>query len=144
MEELFGHSLSRIIAIGLLLAALAVVVALSGRRIRKRRQFGARFRDAETGEFGKFDIEISAARRRAAAFTTEARFRMRHPRLVLYKRVQVFVEDSIVLEGRVTSPGQIELGPAHLRELPDVLRRGQRCRVAIDGSELFAADLAEA
>lgn len=138
LSELLKYA---IVVIGVVLAGLAAVLLAFGNRIRKQWEFDAEFRDAEGREFGEFEIESSAVGRGEAEFTVKARFSMRHPALVLYKRVQVLVEDTIVLEGRVSSPGQIALGPEDGRGLPDTVQAGQRCRVAIEGSELFAADL---
>lgn len=124
-----------------LLLLLVVLALLFGKRIRKRWKFEAEFCDMGGREFGEFDLEMSKIEREEPEYSFKARFRMRHESLQKGQRVQVYLEDLLVMQGDVTTAGRIFLRKsAVLSEVRDPAR-GQVCRVVWGGIEQFRAPI---
>lgn len=120
---------------------LVVLVLLFGKRVRKRWEFEAEFRDMGGREFGEFDFELSKIEKDEIEFSFKATFRMRHESLEKGQLVQVYLEDLLVMQGNVTRPGRIVLrGRAVVREVQDP-EPGQVCRVVWGGIEQFRAPI---
>lgn len=124
-----------------LVVALILMALVFGKRVRKQWDYEAEFRDEKGREFGEFDIESSRIEKKEADYTVKAKLRMRHPELTLHRAISVYVDDVLVLEGRVESEGRIMLGKGHLKNSVDSARAGQICRVASGETELFRAEL---
>lgn len=124
-----------------LILVLIVLALLFGRRVRKQWEYEAEFRDETGREFGEFEIESSRIEKQQAGFTVKARFYLRHPGLQAQQTVQVFLDDTLVMEGHVQEAGQIRLGNDHLHNVPDQVQAGQQCRIVIDTTELASASL---
>lgn len=124
-----------------LILVLIVLALLFGRRVRKQWEYEAEFRDEKGREFGEFEIESSRVEKQQADFTVKARFYLRHPGLRAQQRVQVFLEDALVMEGHVQQAGHIRLGNDHMHNVPDHVQEGQQCRIEIDTSEFASASL---
>ena len=92
-----------------LIGLLVVLALLFGKRIIKQWEFEAEFRDVKGREFGEFDIELSRIAKEETEDTFKAKFRMRHALLGAGQRVQVFLDDTLVLEGNVETEGRILL-----------------------------------
>jgi hypothetical protein len=122
-----------------LLLLLFVLAALFGRR--RRRRFEAGFRDMGGNEFGEFEIEVSRAGRQESSHSFKARFRMQHDSLEKGQQVGVYLDDSLVMQGKVGRNGRILLRDKAARgEFGDV-REGRVCRVVWGGIEQFRAPL---
>ena len=124
-----------------LIGLLVALVLLFGKRIRKQWEFEAEFRDDHGREFGEFDIESSRIEKQEPDYSIKAKLRMRHASLKLHQTVQVFVEDTLVLEGMVQTDGKIQLGHENARDKPGNVQAGQRCRILIGGTEMFSESL---
>ena len=137
------ESIVTLVAYGIfgLLALLVSVIVLFGKRVIKQWEYEAEFRDEQGREFGEFEIELSQVQKEEPQPTVKARLELRHASLTEHKTVQAYVGDRLVLEGMVTTPGRIfirrQLGEGDAGRIAD----GQTCRIAIGGSEQFAAPL---
>lgn len=121
-----------------LILLLFVLAMLFGKRIRKKWEFEAEFRDDKGREFGEFDIEMSRVEKDEPEFSFKAEFKLRHESLEVGQRIQVYLDDTLVLEGTVSAAGRIRLGQeAVVTEVTDA-SAGQVCRVVYGGLERFA------
>ena len=121
-----------------LILLLFVLAMLFGKRIKKKWEFEAEFRDEEGREFGEFDIEMSRVEKDEPEFSFKAEFKLRHESLEVGQRIQVYLDDTLVLEGTVSAAGRIRLGQeAVVTEVTDA-SAGQVCRVVYGGLERFA------
>ena len=110
-----------------LLLLLVVFVLLFGKRVRKRWEFEAEFRDMSGREFGEFDFEMSRIEKEEVEYSFKAKFKMRHESLPQGALVQVYLEDLLVMQGHVTKAGQVLL-----RDLPvRALTRASRAFLAL-------------
>ena len=120
-----------------LIGLLIVLALLFGKRIVKQWEFEAEFRDAKGREFGEFDIELSRIAKEETEDTFKAKFRMRYALLAAGQRVQVFLDDTLVLEGNVETEGRVLLRQEHLKAELTEASAGQICRVVFGGKEQF-------
>lgn len=124
-----------------LVGALFVFALLFGKRVKKRWEYEAEFRDASGREFGEVDVELSRIEKEEPDYTFKASLRLRHERLVPQSKVQVEIDDKLVLEGMVDKPGFVHLGNEHIRTILDRPSAGQACRVLVGGAVLASAEL---
>lgn len=124
-----------------LLVALVLLAVVFGKRVIKKWELEAEFRDDSGREFGEFDIEMSRIDKKEPEFSLKAGFHMRHESLREHQTVQVFVDDLLVLEGMANKPGWIRLNNDNLvNEITDA-KAGQLCRIVVGGAEMFAEEL---
>lgn len=124
-----------------LLVGLVLLAVLFGKRVIKKWELEAEFRDDSGREFGEFDIEMSRIDKKEPEFSLKAEFHMRHESLREHQAVQVFVDDLLVLEGTVNKPGRIRLNNDNLENEITDAKAGQLCRIIIGGTEVFAEEL---
>lgn len=125
-----------------LIGLLFVLAVLFGKRKITQWEYEADFRDERGREFGEFDIELSRIEKEQPEFSLKAKFKMRHESLKLHQTVQVFLENTLVLEGMVKQAGRIFLTEAeHLRSELEDPQVGQLCRVVAGGVTLFEQPL---
>jgi hypothetical protein len=124
-----------------LIAVLFLLALLFGKRIVKQWEYEAEFRDADGREFGEFDIELSRIAKEESADTFKAEFKLRHQSLQQGQRVQVFVDDILILEGHVETAGKIRLNQQHCKNTLETAAAGQLCRVVYGGVEQFSEAL---
>ncbi|MDJ0907120.1 MAG: hypothetical protein QNI96_13960 [Woeseiaceae bacterium] len=122
-----------------LIGLLVVVVMLFGKRIHKRWEFEADFRDATGREFGEFEIQLSRIEKEEPEDTLKAKLRLRHPSLVQHATVQVFIDDTLVLEKMVEKEGRIYVRTKDLVNPVDSVTAGQVCRVVVGGTVIASA-----
>ena len=121
-----------------LILAIFVLAALFGKRKITQWEYEADFRDERGREFGEFDIELSRIEKDEPNFSLKAEFKMRHPSLRLHSTIQVFLEDTLVLEGMVREEGRIRLTEReHLQNNVTNAEVGQVCRIVSGGATLF-------
>jgi len=120
------------------LLLLFVIAVLFGKRIRKKWEFEAEFRDADGREFGEFDIEMSRIDKKEPEFSFKANFKLRHESLDAGQRVQVYLDDLLVMEGSVATAGRILLGEDAIVNAATEAAAGQVCRVVYGGLEQFS------
>ena len=121
-----------------LILLLFVLAMLFGKRIRKKWEFEAEFRDEKGREFGEFDIEMSRVEKEEPDFSFKAEFKLRHESLEVGQRIQVYLDDALVLEGAVSKAGRIHLGQEAVVTEATEASAGQLCRVVYGGLERFA------
>ena len=120
------------------LLIIFVLALLFGKRIKKKWEYEADFRDAGGREFGEFDIELSRIEKEEPDFSFKAKFKLRHASLDAGQNVQVYLDDLLVMEGAVESAGRIYLKDAAIVNAVSEAREGQVCRVVYGGRERFA------
>lgn len=125
--------------VGLLLL-LVVLTILFGKRIRKKWEFEADFRDASGREFGEFEIELSRIDKEEPDYTVKGKFRMRHPALTMHSTVQVYVDDTLVFERMVDTEGRMYVQRTRLVNPIEQVSARQSCRVVIGGREVASAE----
>ena len=121
-----------------LIGALFVLALLFGKRIVKQWEYEAEFRDDSGKEFGEFDIELSRVAKEESEDTFKAKFRMRHDELGLGQRVEVYLDDVLVLAGNVEKEGRVWLRDEQVVTRLTEAREGQVCRVVWGGKERFS------
>lgn len=121
-----------------LLFVLFVLALLFGKRIRKRWEYEAEFRDESGREFGEFDIEMSRIEKEEPDFTFKADFKLRHESLEVGQRVQVYLDRQLIMEGVVETEGRIYLKQDAVVGAVKDASAGQLCRVVYGGLEHFA------
>jgi len=89
---------------------LIVFALVFGKRVKKKWEYEAEFRDEAGREFGEFDIELSQIQKQEPGYTLKAEFHMRHELPGHLQTVQVFLDDLLMLEGEVTHAGRVRLG----------------------------------
>ena len=137
MEMLFSIVMYVLFGFFGLLLLLFILAILFGKRIEKLWEYEADFRGADGREFGEFDFERSRIAKEEAEHSFKAKFKMRHESLAAGVRVQVYLDDALVMQGNVTEAGRIYLrNEAVVNEIDDP-REGQVCRVIFGGREQF-------
>ena len=126
-----------------LIGLLFLLALIFGKRIVKQWEFEAEFRDENGREFGELDIEFSRVGKKETEDTFKAKFRLRHETLEFGQRVQVFLDDTLVLEGNVETAGRILLSEEHIKMTLATASRGQICRVVYGGIEHFSQAIVE-
>jgi len=121
-----------------LLLLMFILAMLFGKRIKKKWEYEAEFRDADGREFGEFDIEMSRIEKEEPEFSFKAKFKLRHESLDAGQRVQVYLDDLLVMEGKVTTPGRILLRKDAVVNEATEATAGQVCRVVYGGLEQFS------
>jgi hypothetical protein len=120
------------------LLLLFVLALLFGKRVRKKWEFEADFRDESGREFGEFDIEMSRVGKDEPDYSFKAKFKLRHDSLEVGQRVQVYLDELLVMEGAVASSGRIYLKQDAVVSEAMEASEGQVCRVVYGGLEHFA------
>ena len=121
-----------------LLAVLFVLALLFGKRVVKKWDFEAEFRDQRGREYGEFEIELSHIAKEETEDTFKTSFTMRHKTLTVGTIVKVRLDDILVLQGPVETEGQIRLGEAHINTPLEDAHAGQTCRVYLNDIEQFS------
>jgi hypothetical protein len=124
-----------------LLALLLVVALLFGKRVKKRWEYEAEFRDIGGNEFGEFDFEMSKIEKEEPEYTFKATFRMRHESLEKGLVIQVYLDDLLVMRGHVEKSGRIYLRKSAVLNAVADPAEGQVCRVVWGGIEQFRATI---
>ena len=138
MDTLFSIVLYILYGFFGLLLLLFILALLFGKRVKKQWEYEAEFRDASGREFGEFDIEMSRIEKEEPDFSFKAKFKLRHDSLDVGQRVQVYLDDRLVMEGVVESAGRIYLKDEAIVNALSEARNGQVCRVVYGGQEQFA------
>ncbi len=141
MESLFSFMKYALFGLFGLFLVLIVLALLFGKRVRKRWEFEAEFRDLSGREFGEFDFELSKIEKQDIEYSFKAKFRMRHESLARGQLVQVYLEDLLVMQGSVTTPGRIVLRESAVVSEVQHPEPGQVCRVVWGGIEQFRAPI---
>ena len=121
-----------------LIGFLFVLALLFGKRIIKQWEYEAEFRDDSGKEFGEFDIEMSRIAIEQSEDTFKAEFKMRHVELAVGQRVEVFLDQSLILAGNVEKQGRVWLKEEHIVTRLSEAKQGQICRVVWGGVERFS------
>ncbi len=121
-----------------LVVLLVIYGYATGNRIEKEWEYEADFRNDKNREFGEFEIERSRNVKTEPEFSFKSKFKMRHESLTQFSKIQIYLEEILVLEGVVSSPGHAFLGMDAIQNEVDSPQAGQICRVLCDGKELVS------
>lgn len=138
MDTLFSIVVYILYGFFAFLLLLFILALLFGKRIKKQWEFEAEFRNADGREFGEFDIEMSRIEKEEPEFSFKAKFKLRHESLETGQRVQVYLEDLLVMEGEVEKAGRILLREDAVVNEATEASAGQVCRVVYGGLERFS------
>ncbi len=123
------------------LAVLFALVLLFGKRVKKHWEYEAEFRDASGREFGEFDMELWQIANEESEPTFQAKLRLEHESLEIGQRVEVYVDDVLVMAGNTQRPGRIFLKTDTVVAPLTEAAAGQQCRVVYGGREHFVEPL---
>lgn len=124
-----------------LLFLLIAVTLIFGKRVKKQWEYEAEFRDEGGVEFGEFEIELSQIQKEEPSPTVKAELKLRHESLIQHRTVQALIDDRLILEGMVTTPGRIRIRKRMGEADAGSVSSGQICRIRIGGSEQFEEPL---
>jgi hypothetical protein len=124
-----------------LLVVLIVIVLLFGKRVRKRWKYEAEFRSLGGEEFGEFSLAVSRIGKDEPEYSFKAAFRLRHESLEEGLLVQLYLDDLLVMQGKVEKAGRIHLKNAAPRNQATNPEVGRVCRVVWGGIEHFRASI---
>lgn len=126
--------------VGLLLLLLLLAVLLR-KRVRKRWAFKATFRDMSERKFGEFHIALSRIAKQESGYSIKATLRMQHDSLGKGQVVDVYLDDTLVIHGKVQKAARLVLRRKAVIDSVSEPRDGQVCRVVWDGIEQFRAPI---
>ena len=126
---------------GIGIAALVIITLLFGKRIKKKWEYEAEFRDASGKEFGEFEVEMSKIEKEEHDYTLKFEFHLRHKSVRQTQTVQVFIDDLLVLEGMPEKDGYVRLGNDNRQNTVDEPLQDKMCRVVIGGQEIVSQAL---
>lgn len=138
METLFSIVVYILFGFFGFILLLFVLAMLFGKRIETKWEFEAEFRDDGGKEFGEFDIKMSRIVKEEPDFSFKAKFKLRHESLDAGQRVQVYLDDQLVMEGTVETAGRIYLRDDAVVSAATEATAGQVCRVVYGGLEHFS------
>jgi hypothetical protein len=137
MDVIFSIIKTLILGFFGLIGLLFLLALIFGKRIVKQWDFEAEFRNERGKEFGEFNIELSRIAKKETEDTFKAKFRLRHESLQKGQRVQVFLDDALILEGNVEAAGRLLLTQEHIKTTLTTASAGQTCRIIYGGKERF-------
>ncbi|MEM7432760.1 MAG: hypothetical protein AAF351_12625 [Pseudomonadota bacterium] len=140
METLFEIAKYLVIGFFGLIGLLIVIAVIFGKRVYKQWEYEADFKDASGREFGEFEVELSRIDKEEVDDTLKAKLKMRHEALVLNASVDVFIDQTKVLETTVEKAGRVFTRDTPLLPSFDGVSAGQTCRVLVDGVEIASAE----
>ena len=112
-----------------LILLLFILALLFGKRIDKQWEYEAEFVDAKGREIAEFEIESSRIAKQKQDYSLKAEFRCRHPALTPGDRVQVYIDNLLVLAGAVETQGRVRFGNPDLVNAPAEPKAGQVCYI---------------
>lgn len=138
---MFDSVLTVLKYLGLGFVVLIALALIFGKRVKKKWEYEAEFRDEAGREFGEFDIELSQITKDEPDYTLKADFHMRHDSLEAGQTIQVYIDDLLILEGLITDAGRVQLGADRLQNSLSEAPKGQMCRIVCGNQELFRTEL---
>lgn len=123
-------------------ATLFTLMLLFKKQVDRRWGYEAEFHDKWGNELGELDIQMLRIGGDAAEFLPHATLIFKHASLTAEDVIQVFIEDELVLEGRVTRDGRIRLTDGDLMSDLRSARTGQKCTVRRGVHQLATGALA--
>ena len=117
---------------------LFLLALIFGKRVIKKWEFEANFYDDNRREIGEFDIEMKKYAKEEGDFKLEAKFVLKHPELEQGRVVQIYLDNTLLMEGVVEKEGRIRLNNEHLKSDIADPQEGQVCRVLCSSVELFS------
>lgn len=129
--------------IALLVVITVVITVVFGKRIEKEYDLEAEFHDEKGKEFAEFDLSSWRYQKEGGEYQFKASFKWRDSRLALDSKVEVLLENQIVLQGTVEKVGNIRLNNQHIVNQPENPQAGQQCQIRLDGEVVLEKALAE-
>ena len=131
-----GHLL--LIGLAISLFTLAMVFR---KKIERQWEYEAELRDKWGSEVGELDIQMSRVCGESVEFLPGATLVFRHESLTTDQIVQVYIEDELILEGRVSKDGRVHLADGDLMSDLESVSVGQVCTVKRGGEQLAEGPL---
>ena len=141
MDAIFNLIMYSLFGFFGLIFLLVVLAVLFGNRVIKQWDYQAEFRNDRGKEIAEFEIELSRIDKKEPDCTLKVEFWLRHEALKVGTKVQVYLDDELVMEGSATDVGRIRLGKQDLRSDLNDPRPGQICVIKCDGDELLRETL---
>lgn len=123
------------------IATLFALTLLFKKQVDRKWEYEAEFHDKWGNELGELDIQMLRIGGDAAEFLPHATLVFKHAKLTAEDVIQVYIEDELVLEGRVTRDGRVRLTDGDLMSDLRSASAGQECTVRRRGEQLAAAAL---
>ena len=124
-----------------LIGGLFVLAVVFGKRMERKWEYEAEFRDESGKEIGELDVEMSREKG-ADEYEPQASLVLKHASLAASEVVQVFIGDELVLEGSVARDGRVRLTSNDLMSDLGSTALGQICTVRRGDETLAEAPLA--
>lgn len=141
METVFSIFLYLFYGFVALIAVLIFVAVVFGKRVIRKWEYEAEFRDASGKEFGELELKMSRIEKEEPDFSLKTEFWLRHESLQPHQTVRVYLDELLLLEGMVSEAGRIRLGSDHLQTEIDEPGAGLTCRVECGGIDIASAEL---
>lgn len=141
METVFSIFLYLFYGFIALIAVLIFVAVVFGKRVIRKWEYEAEFRNDAGREFGELELKMSKIEKEEPDFSLKAEFWLRHDLLQPHQTVRVYLDELLLMEGMVSDAGRIRLGNDHLQTEIDEPGAGQTCRVECGGTEIARAEL---
>ena len=122
--------------IGIGFVGLIIFAFVFGKRIKKKWEYEAEFREEDFKEYGEFEVEMSKIEKEETDYTLKVEFYFRHESIRQHQAVQVFIDDLLVLEGLAEKDGYIRMGLEQLQNTVDEPLLDKMCRIVIGGEEI--------
>lgn len=123
-----------------LIAALGL--AIKSALFSKRSKYKAEFRHISGRVLGEFDMILALIEDEVFNKLVKVRFRMRHESLRKGQALEVYVDETLVITGKVRRAGRISLRRKEIRDFAFAKPAAERvCRVVWGGIEQFRAPL---
>ncbi|MEM1449945.1 MAG: hypothetical protein AAF957_12930 [Planctomycetota bacterium] len=111
------------------LASLFALALVFGKRIEREWEYEAEFHDKWGNEIGELDIERSRVRGESEDFEPRANLTFKHRSLEAEDVVQVYLDDELILEGKVARDGRVRLTDGDLMSNLERPQVGQTCTI---------------
>jgi hypothetical protein len=126
-----------------LILLLFILAIMFGKRIDKQWEYEAKFLNDKGREIAEFDIESSRIAKQEREYSLKVEFQCRHTALNPGDRIEVYLEELLVVAGEVKHAGRIRLGNADLVNSPTEPGAGQICYIKHNQQILLQQALAK-
>ena len=120
---------------------LVILTVIFGKKVDKKWEYEADFKNVRGREIGEFDIELVRYPKQENDYQLKTKLFLRHESLEPGAEVTVVLDDNLVMRGPVASKGLVRLGKEHLVGKVSEPQTGQICLVLCSGQEICRAAL---
>lgn len=116
---------------------LVVIAILFGKKQEEQYDLEAEFVDENNREYAEFDLRSWRYAKEQGDFQLDVSFHWKDERLTTGDKVQVSLENSVILEGNVSDAGKIRLNKDNLINQPNNPKAGKICTVMLNGDKVL-------